>query len=431
MSTNAKRRFFSSVGILLSKNHDPFVNLAFEEYIFRRWSFVTKPYLLLYVNRPCVVIGRNQNPWQECNLSAMAERQIPLVRRKSGGGAVYHDLGNLNMSMLTTGDIYDKYRTAEVVRKAVTSLKDTDRFKDLSTSITPASSDRQDVLLGDHKVSGSAYKIGRNAYHHCTLLIDADLNGLRGLLRHPFGETAEWRSKGVESVRSPVTNVGEFMAVNEHGTIDRRENLMHQSVKSIAQSFADEFTDFGDQEIVPGKGIPEVIEFDPLVPLEEQMIESPLLKSKRLADGQTSAQVTVTNATELRSWDWIFGQTPHCEFSTALTPDLGLFVTIYRGRLKKVSVAASTSDGAESVQASPLSPDANTYMEETVLPLVNDGLLSLKDLLCSRSTVHGILSSMALSHRGMHRELLERVRDGLDAMLGDTDAHAQPSSTSK
>ena len=99
---------------------DPYWNLAVEDWLFHHCTQL--PALILWQNQPCVVIGRAQNPWRECNLDAMAEANIPLVRRQSGGGTVYHDLDNLNFTIISDMAQFSKTANLQIIQQALQTL---------------------------------------------------------------------------------------------------------------------------------------------------------------------------------------------------------------------------------------------------------------------------------------------------------------------
>lgn len=128
---------------IVSKSTDIFTNLTLEDWLYNHEDFTKKSVLLLWRNGPSVVIGKHQNPWMECNVKLISEYGINLVRRKSGGGTVYHDMGNLNISVLTSRKCYDRRKNLELVIEAVTSRWD------ISLEINK----RHDILLdGMYKV---------------------------------------------------------------------------------------------------------------------------------------------------------------------------------------------------------------------------------------------------------------------------------------
>ncbi|MDO8954183.1 MAG: lipoate--protein ligase [Gammaproteobacteria bacterium] len=186
-----------SVRIIVSENTNPWFNLATEDWIFRQLQS-NEQILLIWRNEPSVIIGRAQNPWVECNLKAMQKHGVKLARRQSGGGTVFHDLGNLNFTFFSPKADYDKRRNLEIVASAL-------RLFDLKPSI----SERNDILI-DHqneayKISGSAFRETKDfAFHHGTLLLDANVDLLRECLRAP---DIDIEATGVKSVRSKVINL--------------------------------------------------------------------------------------------------------------------------------------------------------------------------------------------------------------------------------
>ena len=114
-----------------------------------------------------------QNPWTECNMAMMRKYNIPLVRRKSGGGAVFHDLGNSNYSVVMPRHAFQRKTSASIICRALHQL-------DIPASVN----ERFDIMIGDFKISGSAYKLANEkAYHHGTMLIDSDLSQLGQFLK--------------------------------------------------------------------------------------------------------------------------------------------------------------------------------------------------------------------------------------------------------
>ncbi|MCF6808372.1 lipoate--protein ligase [Thiotrichales bacterium 19S9-12] len=180
--------------VFLQNLTDPFYNLAVEKYLYTHIA-TKEPMLYLWRNMPCVVIGRAQNPWLECNLPFMDQKQIPMIRRHSGGGTVFHDLNNLNFSFISPPDYYDKKRQIQIIINALKAL-----------GITTTTSERNDILLphsGHHyKISGSAYRESRKvSLHHATLLVGGNVDLLNQCI-HSHEDNIN--AKGVKSVRSKV-----------------------------------------------------------------------------------------------------------------------------------------------------------------------------------------------------------------------------------
>jgi len=168
-----------------------------------RHSSPSSPLLLIYRDSPCVIIGRNQNPWTEINFTALRAARIPFIRRRSGGGTVFHDLGNTNFSLHLPRASFDRHATSKLILQAVRSL-----------GVDAQLNERNDICVGFNKVSGSAYKIvSKRAYHHGTMLISSRLDHLGNVLRP---EEKNIITKGVSSVRSPVCNLEQFNATITH-----------------------------------------------------------------------------------------------------------------------------------------------------------------------------------------------------------------------
>ncbi|HLV24974.1 MAG TPA: lipoate--protein ligase [Gemmatimonadales bacterium] len=180
---------------------DARVNLALEEYVFRNKP-VEQDVLLFYVNAPSIIIGRNQNTIEEIAPDAVAEHDVRVVRRISGGGAVYHDLGNLNFSVMTP-EISDRFNRYDFFTRPVIDV-----LRDLGV---PAElSGRNDIIADGRKISGNAQFASHNRmFSHGTLLLDSNLDDVTAMLRPRPGKV---ESKGVKSVRSRVANISEFLA---------------------------------------------------------------------------------------------------------------------------------------------------------------------------------------------------------------------------
>ncbi|WDL83868.1 lipoate--protein ligase A [Aeromonas bestiarum] len=199
----------SRLRLLLSDSHDPLFNLAVEECIFRQMD-PNQRVLFLWRNANTVVIGRAQNPWKECNTRRMEEDGITLARRSSGGGAVFHDLGNSCFTFMAGKPGYDKSISTAIVLDALKRL-----------GVSAFASGRNDLLVatpdGDRKVSGSAYRETLDrGFHHGTLLLDADLGRLANYLNPDPKKLA---AKGISSVRSRVANLCELLPGIDHNQL--------------------------------------------------------------------------------------------------------------------------------------------------------------------------------------------------------------------
>jgi lipoate-protein ligase A len=170
----------------------------------------TQRVLFLWRNADTVVIGRAQNPWKECNTRRMEEDNVRLARRSSGGGAVFHDLGNTCFTFMAGKPEYDKTISTSIVLNALNSL-----------GVTAEASGRNDLVVktpeGDRKVSGSAYRETMDrGFHHGTLLLNADLSRLANYLNP---DKKKLQAKGITSVRGRVANLVELLPGVTHEQI--------------------------------------------------------------------------------------------------------------------------------------------------------------------------------------------------------------------
>lgn len=202
---------------------DPHRNLAAEEYLTKTVR-AGEPILFLWQNANTVVIGKNQNSYAECNLEKMQKDGVTLSRRLSGGGAVYHDLGNLCFSFISHEDDHD-------IRGQLSIIADACR----AFGIEAAPTGRNDIETGGRKFSGNAfYSVGKNKCHHGTVLISADTGRLADYLTV---SKTKLQAKGIKSVTSRVVNLGEL---NESITPDSFAEAMIRSCASLLCPMPDE-----------------------------------------------------------------------------------------------------------------------------------------------------------------------------------------------
>ena len=180
---------------------DPRINLAIEEYVLKNMDIEKDDYLLFYINQPSIIIGKNQNTIEEINTDYVEENGILVVRRLSGGGAVYHDLNNLNFSFLTKddGNSFSNYKKfTQPVVDALAKL-----------GVNSELSGRNDILAEGKKVSGNAqYSTRGRMFSHGTLMFNLDIDAVVNSLKVKQDKI---ESKGIKSVRSRVANIIDFL----------------------------------------------------------------------------------------------------------------------------------------------------------------------------------------------------------------------------
>lgn len=180
---------------------DPRINLAIEEYLLKNMDVEQDSILLFYINQPSIIIGKNQNTIEEINTDYVEDNDIIVVRRLSGGGAVYHDLGNLNFSFITKddGNSFSNYK--KFTQPVVDALA--------KMGVNAELSGRNDILAEGRKVSGNAqFAIKGRMYSHGTLMFDTEIDAVVGALKVKKDKI---ESKGIKSVRSRVANISEFL----------------------------------------------------------------------------------------------------------------------------------------------------------------------------------------------------------------------------
>ncbi|EIW69568.1 hypothetical protein TREMEDRAFT_30736, partial [Tremella mesenterica DSM 1558] len=291
----------------ISTSTDPWFNLSYEDWLLRN-TLHNQPMLFLYRNVPCVVIGRNQNPWKETTPRKLKEWGIPLIRRRSGGGTVYHDMGNTNFSIFLPRLLFTRSHGAELIARAIRNRIGVQQC---------CVNSRNDIVIrdgiNDFKVSGSAYKIIQHrAYHHGTMLISSDTSLLGKALK---SSSPDMETKGIPSYRSPVTTLSKYSS----------QPITHENfVSAVIEEFEDVY---GSGENMAVKEI-----------REEEVVE------KKVWEG----------IEEMKSWEWEFGQNP--EFSNILKGRLSfgnLTVTLSarHARLTQIHFSLDESNKSENLQA--------------------------------------------------------------------------------
>lgn len=208
--------------LVISNQTNPYWNVAVENYLLSRPADGSVT-MYLWKNRRTVVIGQNQNPYAECNVDQLESDGGYVMRRATGGGAVYHDDGNINFSFVAPKQLYNQQRQFSVVRRAVESYG-------LSTEL----SGRNDILCQGRKFSGNAFSKGREQdLHHGTILIRSNVDDLQRYLKV---RPAKLQKHGVASVRSRVVNLSELVPPSpQHPDGITSTNI----VQPLIQAFAD------------------------------------------------------------------------------------------------------------------------------------------------------------------------------------------------
>ena len=184
--------------------NNPYFHLAAEDFFLKELDCTEQDYLFIYINSPAVVIGRNQNIFEEIDIAYCKSNQISICRRISGGGTVYHDFGNINIAFFSKRS-FDKVNNYNFFMKPLFDFLQTKGIKAYLN-------ERNSIYLGDKKIGGNAQFTNKNnILSHCTLLLSANLEQLEKSISSPFKHIESIASK---SVRSQIMNLADLISID-------------------------------------------------------------------------------------------------------------------------------------------------------------------------------------------------------------------------
>jgi len=217
---------------IYNKNTNPYFNLAAEEYVLKEFQ---EECFMLWRNEPSIIVGKNQNTLAEINLDYVRQHKIPVVRRLSGGGAVFHDLGNLNFTFIVNEDVSSFSDFKRFTQPIIDVLR--------KLSVNAEFSGRNDITIDGKKISGSAqYYYKNRILHHGTLLFSSSITDLSAALKV---RPVKFEDKGVKSVSKRVTNISEHL--KEPITIEQFIDLIMNHIRE--QTGGSEMYEFTQEDI--------------------------------------------------------------------------------------------------------------------------------------------------------------------------------------
>jgi len=267
---------------------DPYFNLAAEEYFLKNFQ---EDFFMLWRSQPTVVVGKHQNALAEINHDFVRMNKIPVARRLSGGGTVFHDLGNLNFTFIRNVEKIQEVNFKVFTFPIMEALK--------ILGVEAYTTGRNDLLIDGKKISGNAEHVHKNrVLHHGTLLYNSQLDALKGALKV---DLSKFEDKAVQSNRSEVTNIAPYhahpMSVEDFG------NLLFSEISKLMT---------GSQIYNPTQSDMEAIQ--------------------KLSNEK------------YRTWDWIFGYSPRYRFTNKLKTEKGeilISLQVEKGLLTEVSVSGA------------------------------------------------------------------------------------------
>lgn len=258
---------YRSISFIKLNSHEPLLNLAYEDYLLHSLQPGERK-IMLWQNKPTIVLGRFQNIWQEVNMQRLRESRANVARRESGGGCVYHDMGNINFTFFS--HVHSPNDNLLLMQDALKRIG-------IEAEIN---SKRHELLMDNMKITGSAFRItglGKPCYHHCTLLINSDLSNLNAILLSDLLDRV--KSHSTQSVRSVVTN----LATKFPSSIST-ENIIQMVFESLTQSAREKVR----KDDVDSQFTWNVVD-------QEEML---------------SILRVVDTLKRYQSWEWIYAQSP-------------------------------------------------------------------------------------------------------------------------
>lgn len=304
----------------ISNYEDPYINLSLEEYLFSSDKF-NDDIIIIWRNQKSIFLGKNQNPYTEVSNKLIKLREVPLLRRISGGGTVYHDLGNINMTFIRKNIKLDE----------INFIENTKFMKEMLVSfgLNVEYTDRKDLILDGKKISGSAQCIkGNKCLYHATLLYNANLNNLNKYLNsNKIVET-----NATKSVRSKVTNLNEYLSLSTEEFIQKIKEYLVLKVEDIKE-----------------------------INLEEVDLNS-IINNKN--------KIYTKN-------EWIFEKTPKFIINTQVKENLTINIVINRWRIKEFKII--NNDKNEQIILDKL--ENELFFEDTIIKIVDNYYQEYKQII--------------------------------------------------
>jgi lipoate-protein ligase A len=267
---------------------DPAINLAIEEYALKHLP-LDDSYLLFYINRPSIIIGKHQNTVEEINNEYVKDNNIQVVRRLSGGGAVYHDLGNLNFSFITKDDGQSFHNFLKFTQPVIDALRD--------MGVNAEMTGRNDLQVGEKKISGNAQFATRGRmFSHGTLMFNLNLDDVQASLN---ANPEKFKSKSTKSVRSRVANIADLM--------DRPMTIEEFRAELLRHIFG---------------------------------MEPDQVPQYELTEADWS-KIHEISAERYQSWDWNYGQSPESNIKHVKKFPVGLIdirMDLKEGRIREIKI---------------------------------------------------------------------------------------------